>query len=88
MAMGKINLGRVILGGLLAGLVINASESVLNLLVIAGPMEETLKARNLPPVNNTSIGMMPDGERFAIVALQPRGAGAATLMANWDAALK
>jgi hypothetical protein len=47
----------VILGGLLAGVVINASEAVLNLFVIPGPMEESLRARNLPPVNNTSIGM-------------------------------
>lgn len=57
MAMGKINLGRVILGGLLAGLVINVFEAVLNLFVIAGPMDESLRARNLPPMNNTSIGM-------------------------------
>jgi len=57
MAMGKINLGRVILGGLLAGLVINVFEAVLNLFVIAGPMEESLRARNLPPMNNSSIGM-------------------------------
>ena len=28
--MGRINVGRVVLGGLLAGLVINISESLLN----------------------------------------------------------
>ena len=55
MAMGKINLGRVILGGLLAGLVINVSEAVLNMGVIAAPMDEVLRARNLPPMNNTSM---------------------------------
>jgi hypothetical protein len=55
MAMGKINIGRVILGGLLAGVVINAGESVLNLFVVAGPMEEVLKARNLPPIAGSSI---------------------------------
>ena len=57
MAMGKINLGRVILGGLLAGLVINVSEAVLNGVVIAAPMNDALRARNLPPMNNTSTAM-------------------------------
>lgn len=52
--MGNINLGRVIAGGLLAGLVINISETVLNLFVVAADMEAALKARNLPP-----LGMSP-----------------------------
>lgn len=55
MAMGKVNLGRVILGGLLAGLVINISEAILNTIVIGAPMNELLKARNLPSVGNSSI---------------------------------
>lgn len=55
MAMGKINLGRVILGGLLAGLVINISEFVLNTVVIGAQMNEVLSARNLPPVGNSAI---------------------------------
>lgn len=55
MAMGKMNLGRVILGGLLAGLIINVSEAILNLAVIAAPMEELLRARNLPPIGNSAI---------------------------------
>lgn len=33
--MGKINIGRVIFGGLVAGLIINISETVLNLYVVA-----------------------------------------------------
>ena len=45
--MGNINVGRVILGGLLAGLVINIGESVLNLFVVAQGMDQALKARNL-----------------------------------------
>ena len=55
MAMGKVNLGRVILGGLLAGLVINISEFVLNIVVIGAQMEELLKARNLPPIGSSAI---------------------------------
>ena len=55
MAMGKVNLGRVILGGLLAGLVINISEGILNTIVVGTQMDELLKARNMPPLGNSSI---------------------------------
>lgn len=44
--MVKINMGRVILGGLLAGLVINISEFLLNTLVLAKPWAEAMKALN------------------------------------------
>ena len=44
--MVKINMGRVILGGLLAGLIINISEFLLNMLVLAQPMAEALKGLN------------------------------------------
>jgi len=37
--MGQINWGRVLLGGLAAGLVINVGESVLNLVVFADQMQ-------------------------------------------------
>ena len=53
--MGRINVGRVILGGVLAGVVINISESILNLVVVAQAMEVSLRARNLPPVGGTAI---------------------------------
>jgi hypothetical protein len=54
--VGRINVGRVILGGLLAGLIINVGETILNT-VVAGPaMEEALRARNLPPVGGGAIG--------------------------------
>jgi hypothetical protein len=55
MASGKINLGRVILGGLLAGLVINISEAILNTVVVGSDMEAMLKAHNLPPLGNSTI---------------------------------
>lgn len=55
--MGKINMGRVILGGLLAGLVINISEFILNTIVLMRDMEEALQALNLPPVGGGAIGV-------------------------------
>jgi hypothetical protein len=54
--MGKINVGRVILGGLAAGLVINIGETVLNLFVLSSEMSEMLKAHNLPDVGGVAIG--------------------------------
>jgi len=53
--MGRINMGRVIVGGLLAGLVVNVSEFVLNTFVIAKDMEAAMKAMNLPPMDNSQI---------------------------------
>ena len=53
--MSRINVGGVILGGLLAGLVINISETVLNLLVVAQAMEDAFRARNLPPLGVSPI---------------------------------
>jgi len=55
--MGQINVGRVIAGGLLAGLVINISETILNLFMVAAPMEAALKARNLAPLGGPAIGV-------------------------------
>ena len=52
--MGRINVGRVILGGLVAGLVVNISETILNLVVVAQAMENALRARNAP-----AMGMGP-----------------------------
>lgn len=40
--MGKINVGRVILGGLLAGVVINLVEGVMNGIVFAKPWAEVM----------------------------------------------
>jgi len=57
MAMGKVNLGRVILGGLLAGLIINVSEFVLNTVVVGAQMDEILKARNMPAIGSSAILM-------------------------------
>ena len=54
--MGRINVGRVLLGGLLAGLVINISETILNVVVAGQAMEDGTGARNLPPVGGSAIG--------------------------------
>ena len=53
--MGKINVARVIMGGLLAGLVVNISETILNLVVVAQAMEDALKALNLPAIGGPAI---------------------------------
>ena len=55
--MGRINLGRVIVGGLLAGLLINISEAVLNTFVIEKDMEAAMRALNLPPIGGSQIGI-------------------------------
>ncbi len=84
--MAKINVGRVIAGGLLAGLVINISETILNVWVVAQPMEDALRARNLPPITNQAIGVFV-GLAFVLgiatvwvyAAVRPRfGAGPGT----------
>ncbi|MBI3403253.1 MAG: hypothetical protein HY048_17715 [Acidobacteria bacterium] len=53
--MGTVNLGRVVLGGLLAGLIINCSEFVLNTFVVGADMEAAMKAMNRPPIDNQMI---------------------------------
>ena len=55
--MGHINFGRVVLGGLLAGLVINISESVLNGVVLGEEMNAMMAAMNKPPINGSMIGL-------------------------------
>ncbi len=53
--MGGINTGRVIAGGLLAGLVFNIGETILNLVVLEGPMEEITKAHNMQEPSGAGI---------------------------------
>jgi hypothetical protein len=55
--MGNINWTRVILGGLLAGLVVNVFESVLNGVVLAKEWEEAMKALGKPPMAGNQIFM-------------------------------
>jgi hypothetical protein len=55
--MARMNIGRVIAGGLLAGLVVNIGETVLNVVVIAADVESALEARNLPDMTGAGIGV-------------------------------
>ena len=53
--MGKINLVRVIGGGLLAGLIINIGEFILNGMILKDRWADALKVRNLPPMEGMVI---------------------------------
>jgi hypothetical protein len=55
--MGRINVGRVVLGGLLAGLVIDISEALLNGVVFAKEMDAMMASLNKPPVDGSMIAM-------------------------------
>ena len=48
-------MGRVIVGGLVAGLIVNIGESILNIPLAGAQMEQALQARNLPPVGGGAI---------------------------------
>ncbi|MGD2151624.1 MAG: hypothetical protein PVG79_00060 [Gemmatimonadales bacterium] len=53
--MAKINVVRLILGGLLAGLVINISELILNLAVIADSIELAMREYSIPPPGGSTV---------------------------------
>jgi len=55
--MTKINYGRVILGGLLAGLVLNIGEYLLNEVVFKQQMEEMFRKINVPPPGGSFIAI-------------------------------
>ncbi len=93
--MSQINTGKLVAGGLAAGLVINVVESVVNLTVLAGPMDDMLAARNLDPVAGGAMAgfvVLGFALGFAVVwlyaAIRPRfGPGPSTAfkagMAVW-----
>jgi hypothetical protein len=53
--MGKINLGRVILGGIVAGIIIDVVEYVLNAIVLADRWNAVMAAHNLPQFTTGAI---------------------------------
>lgn len=53
--MAGIRTGRVVVAGLVAGLIINIGESILNVPLAGEALAEALQARNLPPVGGASI---------------------------------
>jgi hypothetical protein len=84
--MGKINYGRVVLGGIIAGLILNIGELVLNMLVLAKDWEAAMRALNMPPIGGSAslifivlcfvLGVM---QVWLYAALRPRfGAGPKT----------
>jgi|SRR5687767_11534828 len=77
--MGRINLGRVVIGGLVAGLIINVSEFILNGFVLAEEMNAAMAALNKPPVAPAMIAwfvFLAFGLGFMLVwvyaAIRPR----------------
>jgi hypothetical protein len=65
---GRINVARVILGGIVAGLVINISEFVLNQVVLGADMAASLARMNLPPVGGGAIAIFV----WLYAAIRPR----------------
>ena len=55
--MGHINMTRVLLGGLLAGVVINVSEFVLNSVVLGADMQAALARLSLPMPSPNAIAV-------------------------------
>jgi hypothetical protein len=48
-------MGRVIAGGLVAGLIVNIGEVILNVPLAGAQLDQALQARNLPPVGGGAI---------------------------------
>lgn len=87
--MGQINVARVILGGLVAGIVINVFEAVLNLFVIADQARQAMQKLNLQTDFSMNQIMLFNVLGFATgimivwlyAAIRPRyGAGPKTAM--------
>ena len=86
--MNSINLARVVLGGFVAGLIIDIGEVTLNGWLLAADMEATMVRLNLPPVGGSAIAaFMVMGFALGIAAvwlyaaIRPRfGAGVNTAL--------
>ena len=59
--MARVNTKGVVIGGLLAGLIINISEAILNTAVLGAATKAALSERNLPPVGGGAIGIFVVG---------------------------
>lgn len=53
--MSQINIGRVIGGGLLAGVVYNCGEAFLNLVILKEAGDEMVKKLSIPPIGDAFI---------------------------------
>jgi hypothetical protein len=84
--MSQINWGRVILGGILAGVIIDASEFLINGVILAKDWSASLAKLNLPDVSTNAIinfniiGLITGiAAVWLYAAIRPRyGAGAMT----------
>jgi hypothetical protein len=84
--MGKINLGRVIMGGIVAGIIINVVEYVLNAIVLADRWRDVTATHNLAMVGTNAIiifniigFVMGIAAVWTYAAIRPRfGEGAGT----------
>jgi hypothetical protein len=77
--MGRINIGRVLIGGFVAGIIINVSEFVLNTMVVGEEMTAAMAAMNKPPIDPSMIVwfvLLSFGFGFVLVwtyaAIRPR----------------
>lgn len=52
--MGRINTARLIAGGIVAGILVNISETVLNTVVLKKPWEDAMRALGKPMVMNST----------------------------------
>ncbi len=55
--MGAINYGRVLLGGLAAGVILNLGEIILNTRIVARDWEEAMKAIDKPPISGSATAV-------------------------------
>jgi hypothetical protein len=55
--MRGINAGRVLIGGIVAGVVLNVSEFILNMVIMGADMNAAMTRLNLPPVTGPAIGV-------------------------------
>ena len=55
--MSGINIGGVVKGGLLAGLIINISETILNVPVLGAQMDAAMAELNVAPVGGAAIAI-------------------------------
>lgn len=84
--MGRINLGRVLIGGFVAGIIINFGEYILNAVLIEEEMNAAMAALNQPPIAPSMMiwfVLLSFGFAFILVwtyaAIRPRfGAGVKT----------
>ncbi len=86
--MTGINMARVFIGGVVAGLVINIGEFILNMFIIRTQMEAAVARLNLPPIGGGQIGIfvalvfaLGIGTVWLYAAIRPRfGPGAGTAL--------